>query len=76
MAVRTVRNIGGKTFYYRHKQWIDSITTAKQEKNAIIVKRYSKEYFDLVTKHGKDVAKYLALEGKVTLVLDGKAYSF
>ena len=76
VTVETVRNIGGKTFYYRNKQWVDSITTAKQEKNAIVVKRYSKEYFDLVTKHGKDVAKYLALEGKVTLVLDGKTYSF
>ncbi len=76
VRVATVRNIGGKTFYFRNKRWVDSLTTAKQEKDAIIVKRYSKEYFELVTKHGKDVAKYLALEGKVTLVLDGKTYSF
>jgi Ca-activated chloride channel family protein len=74
--VQTVRNVGGKTFYYRNKRWIDSLTTAKQEKDAIVIKRYSKEYFDLITKHGKSVAKYLALEGNITLVLDGKTYSF
>ena len=75
MTVNSVRNIGGKTFYYRDKRWVDSLTTAKQEKNAIIIKRYSKEYFNLDTKCGKDVAKYLALESKVTLILDEKAYS-
>lgn len=76
VTVETVQNVGGKTFYFRDNQWVDSVTTAKQEKEAIVVKRFSKEYFDLVTQHGKDVAKYLALEGKVTLVLDGTAYSF
>ncbi len=76
VPVQTVRNVGGKTFYFRDNRWVDSETTAEQEKAATVVKRYSKEYFDLVTKHGKDVAKYLALEGNVTLVLDGKPYSF
>ncbi len=76
LKIQSVRNVGGKTFYFRNNQWIDSVATAEQEKQAKVVKRYSKEYFDLVTQHGKDVAKYLALEGKVTLVLDGKPYSF
>ena len=57
-------------------QWVDSTLTDEQEKNVRKIERFSPEYFDLVKRHGKDVAKYLAIEGDVTIVLDGQAYSF
>ncbi len=74
VVVKTVQNVGNKTFFQRNGQWVDSSLKADQEKNVQEVKRYSKEYFDLATKHGKDAAKYLALEGEVTLVFDSVAY--
>lgn len=76
VTVRTVQNIGTKTFFYRGDQWVDSGATEEQLKSAKQLKRYSDEYFDLITKHGKDVAKYLAIEGKVALLLDGQVYEF
>jgi Ca-activated chloride channel family protein len=76
VVVQSVKNVGSKTFFQNGGRWVDSSLTAEQEKNVQKIERYSKEYFDLVAKYGKDAAKYLAIEGEVTLVLDGQAYSF
>lgn len=76
VIVTTVKNVGRKTFFQRGGRWVDSSITPEQEKKIKEIKRYSKEYFDLVAKHGRDSAKYLAVEGKVTVVLGGQAYSF
>ena len=73
---RNLRKIGAKTFYRRGEEWVDSTLTEEQEKKVIEIERYSKEYFDLAAKYGKSAAKYFAQEGKVTVVLDGQAYSF
>lgn len=76
VTIRTVQNVGSKTFFQRGGRWVDSTLTEEQEKNVKKVERFSKEYFDLIVKHGKDAAKYLAIEGEVTVVLGGHAYSF
>jgi Ca-activated chloride channel family protein len=76
VRVSTVQNVGSKTFFQRGGRWVDSSLSDEQEKKVQKVERYSKEFFDLVSKHGKDVAKYLAIEGDVTVVLGGQAYSF
>ncbi len=76
VVVQTVQNVGGKTFFYRGNRWVDSSLTADQEKKVQQLERYGKEYFELVTRYGKHVAKYLAMEGPVTVVLDGQAYAF
>lgn len=76
VTVSTVQNVGSKTFFQRGGRWVDSSLTEELEKNVKKIERYSKEYFDLIVKHGKDAAKYLAIEGEVTVVLGGQAYSF
>lgn len=76
VTVETVQNVGSKTFFRRKNRWIDSAVTKKQEQEAKKVERYSREYFELVSRHGKSIAKYLAIEGNVTLEIDGQAYSF
>ncbi len=76
VVLDTVKSVGAKTFFYRGDRWVDSSATEEQLKKPISVKRFSKEYFALVTKHGKDVAKYLAMEGKVVLRLDDVVYEF
>ena len=68
--------IGSKTFYLRNGKWVDASVTAEQEKQAHEIKRFSDEYFDLATKHGKDVAKYLAIDEPVIIKLDGQVYSY
>ncbi len=76
IAVTNVRQLGGKTFYLRNKKWVDSTITAEQEKNVQQLKRFSPEYFNLITKFGKEVGKYAASDDEVTVVLEGQAYSF
>lgn len=76
IAVTNVRQLGEKTFYLRNKQWVDSTVTAEQEKNARRIKRFSPEYFELFTKFGKEVGKYVASDETVVVVLGGQAYSF
>jgi Ca-activated chloride channel family protein len=76
VVLDSVQNVGSKTFFLRGGRWVDSTLTEEQSKAVQKIERYSKEYFALLDKHGKDAAKYLAIEGEVTLVLDGQAYEF
>jgi Ca-activated chloride channel family protein len=75
-VVQNVRYVGSKSFFRRGDRWVDSGVNEKNEKNVKKIKRFSDEYFALVDKHGKDVAKYLAFDEPVTLVLGGQVYEF
>ena len=75
-VVQTVQNVGAKTFFLRNGRWVDSTLSEEQEQKVIQITRYSAEYFDLIAQYGSDAAKYLAIEGDVTVVLNGQAYSF
>lgn len=71
-----VLHVGKKTFFRRNGRWEDSVLTEKQLQNVQKIKRYSEEYFDLNDRFGKEVAKYLAIEDEVVVVLEGQAYKF
>jgi Ca-activated chloride channel family protein len=75
-AIQNVRYVGSKSFFRRGDRWVDSGVNEKNEKNVKKIKRFSDEYFELIDKHGKDVAKYLAFDEPVLLVLDGQVYEF
>jgi Ca-activated chloride channel family protein len=76
VVVNSVQNVGAKTFFLRNDTWTDSDATPEQIKNVKKIERFSDSYFDLVSKHGKDNAKYLAIEGNVLVVFEGQAYQF
>ena len=40
------------------------------------IERYSREYFDLIERHGKHVAQYLALDEPVVIKLGGTTYEW
>ncbi len=69
-----VQNIGQKTFYRRENQWRDASVTPDQEKKARRVKQYSQEYFELATKHGPHLSKYLAFTEPVLVNLGNETY--
>ncbi len=71
-----MQRVGRKTFYRRGDRWVDSDVTAEQEKSPVKIERFSQEYFDLIDKHGKDVAKYLNFDEPVTVEIGGQAYAF
>ena len=72
----SVINVGKKTFFQRNNRWEDSVLTDEQLKNVQRIERFSDAYFALSRQYGKEVAKYLALDGKVVLVLGDQAYEF
>lgn len=71
-----VQNVGRKTFYRRSGQWVDSSLTKDQEQKPIKIERYSREYFELVDRHGQEIAKYMTIEEPVIVEVAGQAYSF
>lgn len=76
VVVDTVRQIGPKTFYRRDSRWVDGNVTAEKAKNTVKVERFSKQYFDLVAKHGRELTQYLADDEPMTLLIDGVVYEF
>jgi Ca-activated chloride channel family protein len=76
VAATNVRQIGRKTFFQRGPRLVDSTVTEEQEKSAQKIERYSREYFDLIERHGKHVAQYLALDEPVVINLGGQTYEW
>jgi Ca-activated chloride channel family protein len=70
------RQIGRKTFFERGGRLVDSTVTEAQEKSAKKIERYSREYFELIERHGKHVAQYLALDEPVCINLGGETYEW
>jgi Ca-activated chloride channel homolog len=68
--------VGRKTFFRRGEQWVDASVTEDEMKSSQKIERFSREYFDLVKRHGKHVAQYLAIDGPVCVKLDDVVYSW
>jgi Ca-activated chloride channel family protein len=74
--VPTVRTVGGKTFFYRGGQWVDSTVSAEEEQRPVKIRRYSREYFDLAGRYGRSAAQYLAIDEPVLIKLDNTVYQW
>ncbi|QDU73434.1 Vault protein inter-alpha-trypsin [Bremerella volcania] len=62
-VVESVRNVGNKTLFYRENMWMDEESAVKLTKNKSIIveiKRFSKEYFDLVAENTKEENQVLS----------------
>ncbi|RIK72609.1 MAG: hypothetical protein DCC67_19030 [Planctomycetota bacterium] len=68
--------VGRKTLFRRDGQWVDSDVTDEERKTAQKIDRYSRESFELVERHGKHVAQYLAIDEPVVVKLDGQVYAW
>lgn len=73
-AALTVRTLGQKTFFHKNNVWRDSTVTDEQVRKAIRIKQFSREYFDLAVKHGRQLAQYLVFREPVLLNFDGQTY--
>jgi Ca-activated chloride channel family protein len=76
IACTTICSLGRKTFFLRNGRWVDSSVTEKEEENAEKITRFSQEYFDLITRHGNQVAQYLVLDEPVICKLGGQTYEW
>jgi len=62
-VVESVRNVGNKTLFFRENMWMDEESAEKLIRNKSIIveiKRFSKEYFDLVAENTKEENKVLS----------------
>ncbi|MBN2024109.1 MAG: VWA domain-containing protein [Pirellulales bacterium] len=73
-AGETIRNVSNRAFYRRDNRWIDATLTAEQEKNPTRVKQFSRDYFDLAQRYGRELSQYLTFDEPVVVNLDGQAY--
>ncbi|MFO0871324.1 MAG: VIT domain-containing protein [Pirellulales bacterium] len=69
VSVQTVQNVGRKTFFLRKGLWVDSTSSDEQQQKSRKVARFSDEYFELLTRYGREAAPYLALEGHIVIQL-------
>lgn len=80
VATKNVRQIGNLTFYKRGDRWVSAEVAKrdleKLDENVRKVKRFSKEYFELVKKNSKDANAALSQQKsgeKLYLEVDGEA---
>jgi Ca-activated chloride channel family protein len=73
-AAANVQQVGQKAFFKKQKVWQDSTVTAEQAKNAINIKQFSKEYFDLAASHGGTMAQYIAFTESVLVNIGNQTY--
>jgi hypothetical protein len=74
VKVKSLKQVGGKSFFLEEGQWVDSNASQEQVETAQDLTRYSSSYFALAAKHGAVVGRILALPGTVIVVIDGQAY--
>ncbi len=74
VAQEKVKNVGNRTFYWQSGQWVDSQVTKPQKLNATRVKQFSDAYFELATRHGKKMSRYMVFDEPVLIHLEGRAY--
>jgi len=74
VKVKSLKQVGGKSFFFEEGQWVDSNASKEQIETAQDLTRYSSSYFALAAKHGAVVGRILALPGTVIVVIDGQVY--
>jgi Ca-activated chloride channel family protein len=72
-AGSTLRQVGDKTFVQQNGAWVDTTFDSKKIKPEVI-KFGSARYFKLLSER-PELARFLALGDRVTVVLESKAYS-
>ncbi|MBQ9372370.1 MAG: VWA domain-containing protein [Thermoguttaceae bacterium] len=71
-----IRNVAGKTFYFKKDRWIDESITEDMEKNQkpVVIKQFSDEYFSLLDENTTEISQYLVFSEPIALNLSGQIY--
>ena len=71
-----VRHLGSLTFYFQEGKWVDSRLTRDQIKVSKKYDKFGDEALKLVTLRGSELARAVAQDGTLVVLLDGKAVEF
>ena len=71
-----IRNVAGKTFYFKKDRWIDESITEDMETNQkpVVIKQFSDEYFSLLDENTTEISQYLVFSEPIALNLSGQIY--
>lgn len=72
--VEPVRNVAGKAFFRRGKQWVDSTLSEAQIASSVAIEQFSPAYFKLATDYGRETAQYLTFDDEVLINVSGTCY--
>ncbi|MCB0477660.1 MAG: VWA domain-containing protein [Crocinitomicaceae bacterium] len=73
---KRILNVSGKTFYKEKDTWIESNISKIEQDKAVVIKKYTKEYFDISNQNSASMNQVLSLKGNVIVNLNGKIYNF
>lgn len=74
VLIANVRQIGGKTFYFRNDRWVDSDVKPDDEARAKVVVQFSDDYFALTRKQSAEQNQYLSFAEPVTVKIGSDIY--
>ncbi len=72
--VATVRNQGGRTFFFKEGNWVDASVTPEEEKKAIKIEQFTEPFFELARRQKPADNQFLGFDEPVILKLEGKVY--
>ncbi len=74
--VKTIRNIGSKTFYYYSDSWVESTINEEEITEAISVKKFSDAYFKISEGQKAAFNQYLSDKEEIVVRLNNRIYRF
>ncbi len=69
-----VRQIGGKTFYFKNGRWVDSSVKPDEDAKAERIVQFSDAYFRIARSQKAEYNQFFSQSEPVTVKLDGKVY--
>lgn len=72
----TVKNVGGRAFYYKDNIWVDGSMTEREVANATVIKQFSDEWFNLSRQNSQEMNSLMTFDKEVVIRLNGQAYKF
>lgn len=73
-VVETVKNIGGRAFYFKDNRWVDGSMTETEVSNAKEVKQFTEEWFEISRQNSQEMNSMLTFDKEVVVRLNGQSY--
>jgi uncharacterized protein YegL len=73
-VVETVKNVGGRAFYYKSDSWVDGTLSEKDLTAAKEVRQFSEEWFDLSRQNSQEMNQLMTFDKQVVVRLNGQVY--
>ncbi|MFO7722542.1 MAG: VWA domain-containing protein, partial [Bacteroidales bacterium] len=73
-VVETVKNVGGRAFYYKSDTWVDGTLSEKDLTAAKEVRQFTDEWFELSRQNSQEMNQLMTFDKQVVVRLNGLVY--